>query len=112
MRKMMDRLLQRYGRVAGVEHGGAVKTARILLQPSTSRSRQSMEQEAGPLGRIPWGQYLYIGPAGVPAEVGSQVRVGEKTYILRRAELVYEKDQPIYCWGLCVEKGGEDLWGC
>ena len=37
--------------------------------------------------------------------------VDGKDYWLRRAELVRDGNGPVYCWGMCVEKGGEDTWG-
>ena len=35
----------------------------------------------------------------------------EKNYLIRRVELYYYGNQPIYQWGLCVEKGVNDIWG-
>ena len=35
----------------------------------------------------------------------------DATAMLRRVETVRFGDHPVYLWGLCVEKGSEDLWG-
>lgn len=108
---MMDKILQRYGIEAQVEHEGSTETVRIFFQPSTSKSWQNMEPVMGPLGKIPGGQFLYIGPARLVIQPGDWVTVGEKGYILRRAEVVMDRSGPVYRWGLCVEKGGDDIWG-
>ena len=39
------------------------------------------------------------------------VTVNGKNYWLRRTELILDANGPVYCWGICVEKGGEDTWG-
>ena len=109
---MMDKVLQRYGVDARVEHEGGEETVRIFFQPSTSKSWQNMEPIRSPLGKIPGGQYLYIGPAGVEIRSGDRVTVAGKSYILRRAEVIMDASGPVYCWGLCVEKGGDDAWDC
>jgi hypothetical protein len=64
-----------------------------------------------PLGQLPGGQYLYIGPAEQEIAQGDQVSVGGNEYILRRVETYLDKNGPIYRWALCVRKGGEDDWG-
>lgn len=109
---MMDRILQRYGTVARVEHEGQEEKVRIFFQPSTSKSWQNMEPVRSPLGKLPGGQYLYIGPAGVEIHPGDRVALGQKEYILRRAEVIQDRSGPVYRWGLCVEKGRDDAWGC
>ena len=41
---------------------------------------------------------------------GDTLTLGDKTYLFRRAELYYYRNQPVYQWGLCVEKGVNDTW--
>jgi hypothetical protein len=64
-----------------------------------------------PLGDFSRGQYIYIGPAGIEVQEGDTLTLGEKAYTIRRAELYHYYAQPVYCWGLCVEKGSENTWG-
>lgn len=109
---MMDKVLQRYGIQAQVEHEGRTEAVRIFFQPSTSKSWQNMEPVMGPLGKVPGGQYLYIGPAWLEIQPGDRVTVGERSYLLRRAEAVADGTGPVYRWGLCVRKGGDDVWDC
>ena len=41
----------------------------------------------------------------------NSLSLGEKTYLLRRAEVFYYGNEPLYRWALCVEKGVNDTWG-
>ena len=84
---------------------------RAFFQPVRSKSWAYLDGEYSPLGEIPRGQYVYIGPVEPAAEAGDSLTVGNKGYWLRRTELIYDANGPVYCWGMCVEKGGEDTWG-
>ena len=70
-----------------------------------------MESEATLLGEISRGQYAYLGPAEVVVQEGDTLTLGGKSYLLRRVERFYYQNQPLYLWGLCVEKGVNDTWG-
>ena len=54
---------------------------------------------------------MYIGPAEQEVAVGETLEVGGRDYMIRRGEPVYYGETGAYCWGMCVEKGGEDTWG-
>ena len=84
---------------------------RAFFQPVRSKSWQYLEGNYSPLGEIPRGQYVYLGPMQPNVSVGDIIKVKGKAYRIRRAEYVYDSSQPIYIWGMCVEKGGEDTWG-
>ena len=45
------------------------------------------------------------------AAAGNRVLLEGKRYMMRRSEVGREEKGPAYCWGLCLEKGGEDDWG-
>ncbi len=111
MGQVIEKILQKYGIPAILIHGGESIELRIFFQPSMSKSWQSMDPIVGPLGQLPGGQYLYIGPAGQELSQGDEVNVGGKGYILRRVELYLDHEGPAYWWGLGVRKGGEDTWG-
>lgn len=106
MRRMIGKILNCYGIPATVR-GNPV---RIFFQPSGSKSWQSMEPIVSPLGRIPGGQYLYIGPAEQEVGLDDVVRVGNEEYLIRRAEAYRDNGGPVYWWALCVKKGGADTW--
>ena len=111
MRKLISKILRTYGVPAVLEHGDEYVELRIFFQPSMSKSWDSMNPIVGPLGQLPGGQYLYIGPAEQEISQGDQVTVGGNAYILRRVETYLDRNGPVYQWGLCVRKGGEDKWG-
>ena len=111
MRQMVSKILNTHGAVITLHHGGTDHKVRAFFQPVRSKSWQYLEGNYSPLGEIPRGQYVYIGPVEPGAEAGDCLTVEGKQYWLRRTELVYDGNGPVYCWGMCVEKGGEDNWG-
>lgn len=111
MRKLVESVLQKYGTDMLLIHKDEQKTVRGFFRAVNSRSWQSIESEATLLGEITRGQYAYIGPADGGAREGDTVSLGEKTYLVRRTELYYYGNDPVYQWGLCVEKGVNDVWG-
>lgn len=107
MRKIIDSMLERFG-VEAVVNGVSTK---IFLQFSNSKSWDSMNPIITPVGQLPGGQYLYIGPAELEIQAGFEVRVGENAYIMRRCEAYQTGEGVVYRWALCVQKGKEDQWG-
>ena len=110
MRQMIDRILKQYGIAAVLEHGGKEIALRIFFQPSMSKSWDSMNPIVTPLGQLPGGQYLYIGPAAQTIDQGDLVKVAGKSYVVRRAETYLNRSGPVYQWALCVRKGGDKPW--
>ena len=111
MRKGVEAALRRWGTDMKLNHGGVEQTVRAFFRAVNSKSWQSIEKEATPLGEFSRGQYAYIGPVGVTVEEGDTVTLGEKTYLFRRVEPYWHGNQAVYLWGLCVEKGVNDTWG-
>lgn len=112
MRDLVQQAMARYGQeVILVQDEGEVRL-RAFFQPSRSKARQNMEQVRSPLGVVPNGQYVYIGPAEPQVKTGDTLRVGEAEYLVRRAEAIRDDQGILYLWGLCQEKGGEDVWHC
>lgn len=106
MRRVIEDLLQRFGVDALVND---IPT-KIFLQFSNSKSWDSMNPIITPVGQIPGGQYLYIGPVDVEIAVDDEVWVQNTGYIIRRAEVYQTHEGPIYRWALCALKGGEIGW--
>ena len=107
MRIMVEKLLRQHGIDIRMEE----RTVRGLFQPVTGKLDRLATPEAGPLGMQSRQQYVYIGPAMPSAEEGDAVTVEGRTYWIRRGEQILDGNGPVYCWGMCVEKGGEDTWG-
>ena len=111
MRETIETILHKYGTDMRLCHGGEEKTVRGFFRAVNSKSWQSIENEATPLGEFSRGQYAYIGPVDMAAVEGDTVTLGEKTYLFRRVEPYWFGREPVYIWGLCVEKGVNDTWG-
>ena len=111
MKKMVAGILRQYGNKMTLEHGGGAMTVKGFFQPVRSKSWQSLTNVATPLGEIPRGQYVYIGPADVTVALGDVLKIGDDSYVFRKVEPYWYGDDPIYIWGLCVEKGVNDTWG-
>lgn len=111
MRRMVNKIMGQYGTAMTLRHGDREREVRAFFRAVNSRSWQSMEQVALPLGEFPQGQYTYIGPEDAAVSPGDTLVLGEKQYLFRRAEPYYYGDELVYHWGLCVEKGVEDTWG-
>ena len=108
MRQIIDKILNCYGLSMLLPRiNGEVKG---FLQPVTSGSKKT-QRDICPLGQVPEGQYTYIGPAEPEIEVGDELEFGGKVYLFRKVETMNDPQGPVYCWGLCIEKGGEDTWG-
>ena len=100
--------MDRYGTRILWTHGEQSQYLRGFFQPVTSRSWQKLKREMFPLGHIPTGMYVYIGPEGAKIQEGDFLKVGDAEYVLRRTEELFYQDGPLYRWGLCARKGREE----
>ena len=109
MQRKIGLILNTYGvSITRKEEG---TTYRGFFQPVRSKSWQYLEGNFSPLGEVPRGQYVYIGPAEQAISFGETLAVDGKDYMVRRVEPVYYAEEVAYYWAMCVEKGGEDTWG-
>lgn len=111
MKQIVDSLLSRYGTWVTLNGDGGERSAACFFQPVNSTSWQSIESSASPLGEITRGQYTYIGSTDTVVLEGDSIAVGNRTYLVRRTEVYYYQNTPVYVWALCVEKGVNDIWG-
>ena len=107
---MVEKILNSYGTVLTLRHNGKDVALKGFLQPGKSVSQRSAMQKVSPLGEISGDTYLYIGPAGQETQEGDTLLQGGVQYELRQVETVMYRNTPIYLWGLCVRKGGENSW--
>lgn len=110
MEKTLEKIMDRWGKTVTLRSGETDTVLKAFLQETGSRAWQNMEKVFTPLGEVPRGQYLYLGPRAPVPQVGDLLFAGGRIFELRRAEEICYGDKPVYCWGLCVEKGGEDTW--
>ena len=111
MRSAVERIFAKHGTELTIHSGEKRITVRGFFRAVNSKSWQSMESEASLLGEITRVQYVYMGPTEVTIREGDTLELGERSYVFRRVEPYYYGDAPVYQWGLCVEKGVNDIWG-
>ena len=111
MESSIAQMINKYGSGMMLIHEGKKNVVKAFLQETASRSQGGAEWEAMPLGQVPKGVYVYIGPAEPEAVAGDILYCGKDIYQFRRTHLVFVKDRVQYCWGICVEKGGDSAWG-
>lgn len=107
----IEKVLRRYGTSLILCRGDSEEIFRGFLQHSDSRSRQNMLKEFCPLGEIPRGQYILLAPLELELKTDDTLIQGTNKVTICRIETVMYGDRPAYRWGLCKEKGDEDLWG-
>ena len=110
MRGVIEAIIESYGSTVTAVNGEGSASFRAFLQLVTSKSWQNMERVFGPLGEIPRGQYLYIGPAAQDITGADYLRCHGTDYIVRRADPILVGDEALFVWGLCVRKGADDPW--
>lgn len=110
MRRMIEKILNCYGQNLELVQNGKAVSVRAFFQSKTSGSSQNAGKDYLPLGKLSQWQYTYIGPAEPEAKEGDELLAGGKSYLLRRVEVIQDASGPVYCWGLCVEKGGNQVW--
>ncbi len=103
----MEAVLRRYGSSLVLRREGEDIPFRGFLQHSRSKSWQNMEHQAGPMGKIPRGQYVLILPMEPEIAEGDTVVQDALAVQVRRIETVMLGDKSMYRWGLCIKKGGE-----
>ena len=104
-------IFKKYGTAVTLCRGTERWECRAFFQPVRSTSWSASDTDYSPLGQIPRGRYIYIGPPEPEAAEGDTLETGGKAYLVRRSELIRDHKGPACCWGLCTEKGGEDDWG-
>lgn len=110
MREMVEAVFRQHGTDLLLANPDGIRYVRGLFRAVNSKSWQSMESEATLLGEINRGQYAYIGPADGGVKEGDTISLGDKNFVFRRTEIYFYGNEPIYQWGICVEKGVNDVW--
>jgi hypothetical protein len=107
MKKMVAGILRQYGTDMTLTRKSGEIQVRGFFQPVRAKSWQSIVSRISPLGELPRRQFIYIGPPEMEVADWDELTVGGKQYVIRRAERYYYGQEPVYLWGLCVEKGAE-----
>jgi len=113
VRKMVEKIIKTYGSsISLVRQNGKTDVLKAFLQPRKSLSPRNATKRISPLGEILGDTYLFICSADCGAKPGDTLKRGDGVdYELRQVEKVMYQNEPLYLWGLCVQKGGGDTWG-
>lgn len=110
MNRLVEQVLTRYGSEIFLHREEKRLGFRGFFHHTASRDWHNMEKVFSPLGQIPRGQYAIIAPATLGLKVGDILEHNGKSYGLRRVETILFRDEALYCWGLCVERGATTEW--
>ena len=111
MEEYVEQILKRFGSLLVLDRGEKKEGMTGILYPVESYSWQNLEKEASPLGEASRRQYGYLVPIGTKIREGDVLRGAGKQYRVRRAQVFVYRNEPIYQWGICVEKEDNDVWG-
>ena len=111
MRRMLEKIMDCYGRELEICHDGRTQKVQAFLQPLTGRGENLSKMIPSPLGWEEKGMFVYIGPVGAAMSEGDLLTCPEGEFLFRRCETVEGIGGPAYRWGICVRKGAEDRWG-
>lgn len=110
MQAMIGKILRRYGTQMELQREGESLEFRAFLHHTGSKNWHNMEKAFSPLGQIPRGQYAVITPPQINLQIGDTLCWGGRRFAIRRIETILYRDEPLYRWGLCVERGSEEPW--
>lgn len=109
MHTSLNKLLRRYGSCITLLRKGEETVFFGFLNHTGSHSQQNMEGYVEPLGEYSGGQHVLIAPLQPELKPGDTLVLGQKRYLLRRLELQWYGREKLCQWGLCTERGGEDI---
>lgn len=108
MRRMVEKLLRQYGVEMTLDGETPVFG---FLQPVIGKTEQLAAAHPGPLGLENAKRYVYIGPLEPQPVENGQISLNGSVYLVRTVQEIQGANGPVYVWGMCVEKGGDDQWG-
>jgi len=105
MKELFSALLRDYAQpVTILREDGSVST-RAFVQPVRAASQH--ENKAHPLGLVPPGQAVYIGPADTPIADAAILCAGVR-WRVRRWEAILVGEKSLYTWGALTREGEEE----
>lgn len=107
MKRMVEKILGHWGVEITLQRADGDICLQGMLRHTGAKGQQSAQRQFSPLGEVPGGQYIYIGPVQPAVKVGDTLLLDEAAYELRRVEKIWFRSTPVYCWGLCVKKSGD-----
>ena len=110
MKQLIESILQGYGSLVTLRDGQSARTFRAMIRPVTETGWPATRAVIETLGRIPKGQYVYIGPADAAIQAGARIEAQKQAFVVRQCQTRYLADKPVYVWALLVKAGGNEAW--
>lgn len=110
MKKLVDKILRRYGTELKVQTNSGTETLYGLVQHTATSARKYLIPEYTPLGELPQAHYVILLPA-YEARLGQMIMYNGRWQIVRRVERVWLGKTVLYDWCLCETRGEADEWG-
>ena len=110
MRKLVDKIFRKYGVPILLQNSGETYEVNGFVKNGASSAKKYLLTEYTPLGEIPMGFFVVLLPR-YEARVGKPLQYGDKWYIIRRVDGVRFRNEVLYDWCLCEERGRLDTWG-
>ena len=104
-----NKMLSKYGGRVDVSYNGISYSGVAFITPLRYKNKVYLGENYIPPGRGDGGHYLYIGEYGLRLDQmseGAIVKHGSDEYIVKRAELFYAGDEPIYMWAVLIKRKG------
>lgn len=110
---MMEKIIKRYGTTFVRLRGEGNDEIKGILQIVGAASRQNMRTDLTPLGEVPRGRYLLLTSLEPALNKGDVfMKENEKRYYtVCRVETIWFREEGLYCWCLCEERGEPGQWG-
>lgn len=108
---MVEKLINQYGMDILLRRSDGDMPVRGFFQPVTGKVERLALAHPGVLGQENARRYIYIGPLEPGPGEWDLLQVAGKEYRVRSVHQIQGTNGPVYTWGMCTEKGGEDAWG-
>ncbi len=98
--------IKRYGCFVTISNGDDCIDTRAFIEPLRYKNRVYVGGQYHHLGYKRTEKYLYIGPPEFPLiENSSVIELHDNKYIVKRCEIYYVKDLPVYVWAILQPYG-------
>ncbi len=98
--------IKRYGCKINVLSGEDSVSSRAFIEPLRYKNKVYVGGEYHYLGKRRSEKYLYIGPPDLKLEENTSViEMQSKKYIVKRCEIYYVNDRPVYVWAILLQYG-------
>lgn len=103
---LLTSLLEKWGMEVQLEAEDGTHSLRAVLQPVRDRSKQYLEDSAGPFGYTQQGRcvcWTRADGTGLLLKEGMLLQAGEQRWLCQRREIYHLHGEPFYLWAILRE---------